>query len=75
MLIITRNKTEKIIIGDNIEIIVLGIKGMQVRLGINAPKNIPVHREEIWHKIQQEIEQAKFAQAVEKDIEAEEKTA
>jgi carbon storage regulator len=75
MLIITRNKTEKIIIGDNIEIIVLGIKGMQVRLGINAPKNIPVHREEIWHKIQQEIEQAKFAQAVEKDIEAEENTA
>lgn len=47
MLILTRKIGEKIMIADNIEIVVLGVKGSQVRLGIKAPKNISVHREEI----------------------------
>jgi carbon storage regulator len=54
MLIITRRISEKLIIGDNIEIMVLGIKGCQVRLGITAPREVPVHREEIHNRIQKE---------------------
>lgn len=56
MLILTRRMGESLIIGENAEITisVLGIKGSQVRLGINAPKDIPVHREEIYQRIQQE---------------------
>ena len=54
MLILTRNIDETLMIGDEVTVKVLGVRGNQVRLGINAPKTIPVHREEIYRRIQQE---------------------
>ena len=54
MLILTRRIGETLIIGDDVNITVLGVKGNQVRLGMNAPKDVSVHREEIYLRIQQE---------------------
>ncbi|MGN6347065.1 MAG: carbon storage regulator CsrA [Candidatus Nitrosocosmicus sp.] len=54
MLILTRRTLESLVIGDDIEITILGVKGGQVRLGINAPKNVSVHRREIYNKIKYE---------------------
>jgi len=58
MLILTRRAGETIMVGDEVTITVLGIKGNQVRLGVNAPKEIAVHREEIYERILVEREQA-----------------
>jgi carbon storage regulator len=51
MLILTRRSGETIMIGSDVTVIVLGVKGNQVRLGINAPKNVAVHREEVFARI------------------------
>ena len=58
MLILTRKVGEAISIGDDIQISIVEIKGAQVKLGIQAPKNIEVHREEIYQKIQEENRRA-----------------
>lgn len=54
MLILTRRVGETIMIGDNIQVTVLGVRGYQVRVGVNAPTHVPVHREEIAVRIQAE---------------------
>lgn len=53
MLILTRRVGETLIIGDDVVITVLGVKGNQVRIGINAPKDVSIHREEIYNRIHQ----------------------
>jgi carbon storage regulator len=54
MLILTRRAGEALMIGDDITVTVLSVKGSQVRLGISAPKDVPVHREEIYKRLQQD---------------------
>jgi carbon storage regulator len=56
MLILTRRVGETLMIGDAITVTILGVKGNQVRVGVNAPKDVAVHREEIYQRIQQEHE-------------------
>ncbi|HYW92023.1 MAG TPA: carbon storage regulator CsrA [Gammaproteobacteria bacterium] len=56
MLILTRRVGETVMVGDDVTITVLGVKGNQVRIGVNAPKNVSVHREEIYQRIKREQE-------------------
>jgi len=69
MLVLSRQRDESIIIGDNIVVTIVDIRGDKVRLGINAPSEIPVHRQEVYDAIQRENQQAsrldpKDAQAI-----------
>ncbi len=69
MLILTRRVGETLMIGDDVTVTVLGVKGNQVRIGINAPKEISVHREEIYERIKREQEtQSGDAQPVEQSL-------
>ncbi|MDO8211433.1 carbon storage regulator CsrA [Conexibacter sp. CPCC 206217] len=58
MLIITRRPGEKIVLGDDITLMVMEVSGQTVRLGIDAPKSLPIYREEIWAAVKQENEAA-----------------
>lgn len=65
MLILTRRVGETLMIGDEVTVTVLGVKGNQVRIGVNAPKNVSVHREEIYERIRRERETGEPGAAVE----------
>ncbi|HIG07155.1 MAG: carbon storage regulator CsrA [Methylococcales bacterium] len=59
MLILTRRIGETLMIGDEVKVTVLGVKGNQVRIGVDAPRDVSVHREEIYDRIKEEKQQKK----------------
>jgi carbon storage regulator len=63
MLILTRRVGETVVIGNDVDVTVLGVKGNQVRLGVKAPREVTVHREEIYKRIKEEAAQAPAVQA------------
>jgi carbon storage regulator len=65
MLILTRRVGETVMIGDEVTVTVLGVKGNQVRMGINAPRTVAVHREEIFERIKHEAQEGEFVAATE----------
>lgn len=58
MLILTRKVNETLMVGDEVSVTVLGIKGGQIRIGINAPRDVSVHRQEVYERIMQERKEA-----------------
>ena len=57
MLILTRKANETLTVGNDVTVTILGVKGNQVRIGVNAPKEVPVHREEVYNRIKTEKQQ------------------
>jgi len=74
MLVLSRQRDESIMIGDDVEIIIVDVRGDKVRLGITAPKEIPVHRREIYDAIQREKRQKKEPQETQEKQEKESQT-
>jgi carbon storage regulator len=70
MLILTRRVGETVMIGDEVTVTVLGVKGNQVRMGINAPRTVAVHREEIFERIKHEGSDNDFGQTTESKLAA-----
>lgn len=62
MLILTRKVNESLLVGDDVKLTVLGIKGGQIRIGISAPRDVSVHRQEVYERIQQEQKGLKEAE-------------
>ncbi|MES9855956.1 MAG: carbon storage regulator CsrA [Sedimenticola sp.] len=65
MLILTRRVGETLMIGDEVTVTVLGVKGNQVRIGVNAPRDVTVHREEIYERIKREQQQQQEQESAE----------
>ncbi len=72
MLVLSRQRDESIMIGDDVEIIIVDVRGDKVRLGITAPKEIPVHRREIYDAIQREKTEKKAPEPVDNGPKADE---
>ena len=71
MLVLSRQRDESIMIGDDVEIVIVDVRGDKVRLGITAPKSIPVHRREVYDAIQREKREKKAQEQPEKQPEKE----
>lgn len=69
MLILTRRVGETLMIGDEVTVTVLGVKGNQVRIGVNAPKDVSVHREEIYERIKNEKNAGAAAESTAEPVE------
>jgi carbon storage regulator len=64
MLVLSRKANQRIVIGENIELVVVAVTGDRVRLGFNAPSDVPIHREEVHRRIQSEVQAGDLATAV-----------